>query len=275
MSCYNCGSPYHKKADCKSKSSNTKRNFTSTVECYDCHQQVVDLKDHRKICPRSKVNKSAVNNHSKDVIIDPKYVDTKDAYFILDVSGSMAGDKLNNAKEALTKLTEMLEPNDRLAIVCFDNGAFFKLRPRAVEQIRRQNELPELMGRIFAKGATALYDAIYISVEQVVDKSRNTIMTVLTDGQDNSSKHTYKEVLDLLEKFPNIKLNIIHIDNNPINLNDKYVELCKGRGDYKVINEANIVIEVTTTFQKYVVKLNTTEDVGKVIVTAVDVKVNV
>lgn len=251
MSCYNCGSTLHKKADCfKNKG---KRNFSSTVKCYDCHQQVTDLKDHRKICPRSAKNKPVVKHEKIDVNLDDKYKNTKDAYFLLDVSGSMNGNKLTNAKESLNKIVDMLDPYDRLAVVCFDDGAFFKLRPRSVEQIKRQNELPELMDRIYAKGMTALYDAIYISAEQVINKSRTTILFVLTDGEDNSSKHSYDDVMKLLSEYPNIQLNIIHINgSHEVKLNEKYVELCKGRGEYKVIEETKIIIEITTIVQKYI-----------------------
>jgi Mg-chelatase subunit ChlD len=165
----------------------------------------------------------------------------------------MEGNKLTQAKQAISDLHKEMPPNDRIAVVAFDDGAFFKLRPHPVEMIRRKGEIPGLLDRIFAKGRTALYDAIWIGVEQLYDKSRKTLMLVLTDGEDNSSKHTHQEVLDLLGKYTNIELNIIHIDGSGV-INDKYKELCRDRGTYTVIEETKIVTEVTMIFRTYYTK---------------------
>jgi len=218
---------------------------TQGKECYGCHQQVLNLKEHKKVCAQSSAE-------------SPSHLvaGTRDVYFLIDVSGSMNGTKLQNAKNTITALYADMPENDRIAIVAFDDGAFFKLRPRAAGQIKRQDEMPSILGKMFAKGKTALYDAIWISVDQIRDKSRSTLIIVVTDGEDNSSKHSYHEVIDLVAKHENVTLNIIHITAEAHGLNIgsnlQYANLCAGaKGEYLVVEETEIVTTVTTVFKKY------------------------
>lgn len=227
------------------------RTFTSTVRCYDCNGQVYDLKDHRKTCDKSRKAKSVVSSSSTQVTVTPVTAvsdNTVDFYFLLDVSSSMTGTRLTSAKQSATEIETIMADNDRMALITFDTGAYFKLKPRAVGQLRRQKELDPLLSRIFAQGATAIWDAIWLAVTQLKDKNRDTQMIVLTDGEDNSSTHTFAQVQDLIKDFPNIKLSIIHISGAPC---DKYQQLCKDRGNYEVIVETEITTTIKTVFHKY------------------------
>ena len=224
-------------------------HFKSTIECYDCHRHVRDLKAHRNECPNSRKTISSVfkdpaqkqEKHEKK-----KYTkDHTDHYFLLDVSGSMSGSRLTKAKDTLSSIVTELAEHDRLAIITFDNHAFFKLKPRAVGQIKRQTELPGILARIFAQGTTALYDAIDLAVTQIRDKEIRTIINVLTDGEDNASKTTLASVEALVAQYPKITLNIIHIGDVP---NPPYQQLCIGRGSYFLIQEVEIVIRLRAVF---------------------------
>lgn len=264
-----------------SKRYNMQRSRPATVSCYDCGQQVAELKPHRSVCPKSRKNKSKVNPVQGKPKVFAKEVDGKqvdlteqdlatleklgisvntaapaprdtsaevDFYALIDVSGSMAvGGRLENAKIAMTQFFDTMKENDRFSIVSFDSNAFFKLKPRPVGQLRRQNELPDILNRIFAQGQTALYDAIYMTVEQIRDKTKKTIINVLTDGEDNSSIHTYGGVLSLVAQYPNITLNITHIDESGKGYNP-YYELCHKRGVYTIIKETQVVTETTRIF---------------------------
>lgn len=263
--CYKCGKPGHSKKNCPGTSASSpssgQSSFTSTVRCYDCNAQVVDLKQHRATdCPNSRlansrlsVLPSPVDNMDTDGFEQtpiPKTVvdDTTDWYALIDVSSSMMGARLQAAKTALLKEIEPeMAENDRLAIVTFDTKAFFKLKPRAVGQLRRQQELAPLLDRIFARGATAIWDAIWLAVSQLRDKTRRTLITVLTDGEDNSSQHTYAEVLSLVEQNPNVELSIVHVSNIP---HQPYNDMCTaGRGKYAVIDAAEIEIAFSAAFR--------------------------
>eukprot|EP00012_Vannella_robusta_P002358 CAMPEP_0206190652 /NCGR_PEP_ID=MMETSP0166-20121206/4867_1 /ASSEMBLY_ACC=CAM_ASM_000260 /TAXON_ID=95228 /ORGANISM="Vannella robusta, Strain DIVA3 518/3/11/1/6" /LENGTH=179 /DNA_ID=CAMNT_0053606751 /DNA_START=470 /DNA_END=1009 /DNA_ORIENTATION=- len=166
-------------------------------------------------------------------------------FMLIDVSGSMNGSPLENAKTAVTSCFSNMHDRDRFSIVTFDSSAFFKLKPRPVEQLRRQEEIPLILSKIFSGGCTALYDAIYISVEQIHNKRAPNAIVVLTDGLDNSSHHTLQDVKTLLSEYPAVHLDIIHVDEDGAKVPD-YEDLCATRGTYSVIKTEEIV-EVTTT----------------------------
>lgn len=169
---------------------------TRTVECYDCHKQVEDLRAHRRVCSNSRFAHSVVNSQSQPIepititttistataIVAPIAVE-RDFFFLLDVSGSMAGARLTQAKTALSTLFEQLQGEDRFSLLTFDTKAFFKCKPRPVGQLRRQQELNPLLERIFAQGGTALYDAIILAIGQVYSCTVPTTLHVLTDGR--------------------------------------------------------------------------------------------
>ena len=244
--CYDCNEYV---ADLRSHRSNCKsrKGRRGTVECYDCHSYVEDLKSHRNVCTRSRKSNASItlshkneNLHSNASIIES----TTTMFLLLDVSGSMSGSLLTKAKLAAQECFNQMENRDRFSIVTFDTSAFFKLKPRPVEQLRRQNEIPEILSRIFTGGCTALYDAIYISIEQIHNKNAPNSIVVLTDGEDNSSTHTMGEIKNLLNQFPKIQLDIIHINNNGVEI-PSYRDLCSSKGTYTVITTEQI-IEVTT-----------------------------
>lgn len=246
------------------------------MECYDCHAAVQDLKQHRAVCPNSRVTRSslasstnvnvgghggaggvpaAVLGGSFTVGVLPQsggggalVANSTDWYAIIDVSGSMQGERLDKAKKAvLEDIVPKMKDEDRMALVTFDTKAYFKLKPRAVGQLRRQNEIGDIVERIFAGGGTAIWDAICMAIEQLRDKTRRTIMTVLTDGEDNASTHMYADVLALLDKNPNVCLSIVHVGTES---NASYVETARrGRGVYRLIDETQVRTEFTATFQ--------------------------
>lgn len=74
-----------------------------------------------------------------------------------------------------------------------------------------------------------------MAVEQVQDKDRQTLIIVLTDGEDNASKHSHVEVLEMIKQYPNI-----HVDNSGIH-NPYYALLCQDRGKYNVIDYQNLL----------------------------------
>lgn len=225
--------------------------YTRAVQCHDCREQVYDLKSHRKLC------KSGHRGKGKNDSSNPKKGGTgrpddhKDCYYLVDVSGSMSGNPLRNAKDAAVKMVHDMDQLDRMAVITFDSSPHWKLQPRPAEQVVRQNELPTLFGsRMRAGGCTAIYDAIYMAVSQLRNKSIPTTMIVLTDGHDNSSSHSYDEVLVLVGANPQVKLCIIHVDGSGVE-HKPYKDLCATRGDYEVIVETMIVTTVITKFIKY------------------------
>jgi Mg-chelatase subunit ChlD len=239
----------HHERECSAKSHTGSNGSTSSksLTCYDCGKEVSgNIKNHHQNeCDKSKKQKSIVTSSqpSSGTIpnsVSNKFADTNDVYFVLDVSGSMEGAKMNVAKDTLKEMSAVMDNHDRIAVITFDEKAYFKLKPRSVEQIKRQNELGGLLDRVFSKGCTALYDAIYMGISQLRSKEITTIFNVLTDEEDNASTHTFSEVLNLLKTYPNVKLNIIHISRDGKTNVKEYSEICKDRGQYCNVSEKDM-----------------------------------
>lgn len=204
----------------------------SHVKCYDCQAFVTNLRFHRQSCPNRRFrghrgHRGHHHNHHKhhhpinptkstkmhyrDPAGKRKIVGGKDVFFVLDVSGSMAGSRLIQAKEVIQEVFDELDAVDRASLVAFDTSPFMKLYPRSVNQLRRQKEIPPLLGRIWANGLTALWDAVDLTLANVYDKSRPTKIVVISDGQDNSSKKSREEVEAEFKEYPNIQLCFIQV----------------------------------------------------------------
>jgi Mg-chelatase subunit ChlD len=254
--CFKCGGVGHSKARCPS---------AAQIKCRDCGAAVLNLQQHRStVCPSSRLAKSRVvvahAAHAAPAAQQQQQpLGTRaaaaaaaavDHYALIDVSSSMQGDKLNAAKDALLlDIEPAMNAHDRLAIITFDTAPYFKLKPRAVRQLRATRELRPLLARVFAQGNTAIWDAIHLAVSQIHDPLHHaTRLHVLTDGEDNASKHTYAEVRALVAATPNVLLNIVHVGTSP---NVQYADICAAAplgGAYRVVREHEVRVAVTVSF---------------------------
>lgn len=231
---------------------------TGTRRCYDCQMEVADLKAHRSECsnPRRLRGGGVIRRLAHPVRPAGEAragaLPGRDVFFVLDVSGSMEGRRLDEAKRAIAEVhAEVLQDDDRMALITFDSKAFFKLKPRANGQLARKGELPTLLARIFAKGSTALYDAVWLALEQIVDVTRPTQLLVLTDGEDNASTHTLAQVVERAKAFPALSLDIRYVGSP---LGDTaaraFAQLVEGRGTVQVITVETIVTSIRTTVEQ-------------------------
>lgn len=104
---------------------------------------------------------------------------------VIDTSGSMEGEKIEAARDALDRfLTQLLDPDDEVFLYRFDN------RPALVEGWTRDKQrISDAVRRIQPHGGTALYDAVADAV-QMAQHGRNQKKAVLiiSDGNDTSSQ---------------------------------------------------------------------------------------
>jgi len=115
---------------------------------------------------------------------------------IFDMSGSMSGDKIRKAREALARFIQTSHERDEYFLVGFNNRAQLLL-----DRTRDGNSVLNKLTFIEPKSNTALYDACYLGVEKV---SRGThqkrALLLISDGQDNDSRYTFSEVRRLLKE---------------------------------------------------------------------------
>lgn len=110
--------------------------------------------------------------------------DTLDVVLAIDVSGSMAGEPLAQAKVASLQFIDELPDNARVAVVSFGNEADL-----VSGFTTNRDSSRDAVNALSSGGETALYDAVVLSSQQVSasDASRSAVL-VLSDGGDTISE---------------------------------------------------------------------------------------
>jgi len=113
------------------------------------------------------------------VTVDSNKVVAKDVLIVLDQSGSMEGEKFQQAQTALKYVLDHLNPADRFSIVAFSTGTQHYapgLRPAADAP-----EASRWVDSLVAQGGTNINLAL-LEALGLADRERSTIVIFLTDG---------------------------------------------------------------------------------------------
>lgn len=114
---------------------------------------------------------------------------------IFDASGSM-GQKLTKSRQAVAQFFKTANPQDEFFLVQFND------RPELVMGFTTR--LEEIQNRLTftqAKGRTALLDAIYLGLNHMKQaKNPKKAILILSDGGDNSSRYTEREIKNLVKE---------------------------------------------------------------------------
>ncbi len=180
----------------------------------------------------------------------------KDIVFVMDRSGSMAGDKIRQAREALVQALEFLNPKDRFNIVDFSSEAttFDKELVEATNESRaRANRYVE---GIKAAGSTNIMDAIETALAVLPrDPARMSMILFATDGLPTVGDQNMQSILQkALAKNPagagQIRIFVMGVGND-VNTQflDKLAEDHHGARDY-VAPEEKIEVKVAALMEK-------------------------
>ena len=115
---------------------------------------------------------------------------------VFDVSGSMSEAKIAQTKQALAGFIQTSHPLDEFFLVSFDSQAHLLL-----DRSRSGDAVLDKFTYFQTGGNTALYDALYLGLEKVSHGTfpRQAIL-LITDGEDNDSRYTFKEVRRRLQE---------------------------------------------------------------------------
>ncbi len=115
---------------------------------------------------------------------------------LFDVSGSMSTEKINKARNALERFINTSHPNDEYFLIAFNSRAQLLMdRTRDGDAVLRKLTLVQ------PKNNTALYDAVYLGTERVSRGAhQKKAILIISDGQDNSSRYSFKEVRRLMKE---------------------------------------------------------------------------
>ncbi len=115
---------------------------------------------------------------------------------VFDVSGSMSGDKIMRAREALARFIETSHDRDEYFLVDFNSRARLLL-----DKTRDSDAVLNKFTYVEPRGNTALYDAAYLGIEKVMHGAHTKrAILLISDGEDNNSRYTFKELRRRLQE---------------------------------------------------------------------------
>ena len=115
--------------------------------------------------------------------------------FVFDLSGSMKV-KAARARETLREFLKVCNPDNEMFMIGFNNET--KL---LADFTKDDGEIMNSVAMMPAKGMTALYDAVYMGIEKLKQgRYKRRVLLVISDGQDNSSRYTEREMRNLVKE---------------------------------------------------------------------------
>ena len=132
-------------------------------------------------------------------------------YLVSDVSGSMEGAKLADAKAALRVFLDQIQGDlERVGLIAFSTNV------REVVPLMQMKEgratLESAVDGLSAGGQTSLLDAVelaLVKLEDLRDAERINAIVVMTDGKENRSRTTLSELSDRLSRASKSDLPVV------------------------------------------------------------------
>lgn len=125
-----------------------------------------------------------------------------DVLLVVDSSGSMDGDKMEQAKRAATLFLESMPTQNQVGLMQFSDQPQLILPLSSVES--SSSQIKEQISGLVATGDTSLYDAVIAAIDELKppggqEDGRIKAIVVLSDGQDTSSQNSLNDVVQRIQ----------------------------------------------------------------------------
>lgn len=175
----------------------------------------------------------------------------KDIVIVLDKSGSMKGEKLKQAKEALTFIAKRLGEKDRMRIITFSSNVR-TLNPGWIngDDKKAVNNLISELQSINALGGTNIYSALSNALLINMRENAAHYVIFLTDGMPTVGIVDEKEIEKLVgDNIKDKRLFVFGIGDD-VNLEFLTRLFRKGRGQGEFILSKNIEVSISSFYSK-------------------------
>jgi Ca-activated chloride channel family protein len=137
--------------------------------------------------------------------VDTEQVVEKDVILVLDTSGSMEGEKMEQAQDALKYVLDHLNEGDRFNIIAFSTG--IRAFSNQTESLSAVPEARRFVNNLRAEGSTDINRALLEAIESA-DRQRPTIIIFLTDGLPTSGVVETPLILNNIDQAAGSNLRI-------------------------------------------------------------------
>lgn len=173
----------------------------------------------------------------------------KDVIFVLDQSGSMFGEKWDQARDAAKFVLDNLNERDRFNVIAFSTG--YRLYANGLQPVSEVRRAKDWIGGLEALGGTDIDTALQQAMG-MVDRERSTVILFLTDGLPTEGETDTADILDNAETVapPNVRMFTFGVgDDVDTFLLDQLVQSFRGAGTYVRTGE-RIDEEVSSLYNK-------------------------
>jgi Ca-activated chloride channel homolog len=139
------------------------------------------------------------------VQVDEARVIPKDVIIVLDQSGSMFGDKWEQARSAVKLVLDNLNERDRFNVIAFSTG--YRIYANDLQPISEAADAKEWISGLDALGGTDIDGALQEAM-RMSDRERSTVVLFLTDGLATEGEVDTAAILDNVEDAasPNVRI---------------------------------------------------------------------
>ena len=172
----------------------------------------IDIKLKNELSSKAIISKT---RDGKDMLylsfmpeIDDVYEDSEKEYlFLIDISGSMMGVKLEETKRAVIECLKQLDEGDKLNIIAFDHE-FEVMSAHAIEyNEKNMQEAERYINSLHAAGGTEILNPIKFALYENTEK----VILLFTDGQVGNEK----QIIDFVKEHgKNSRIFPFGIDSN-------------------------------------------------------------
>lgn len=189
---------------------------------------------------------------SPSIEIDKSNIESKDITFILDVSGSMSGEKLEQAKKALIYCINNLNADDRFNVIRFSTEAYSLFNSLKKAEKQNINEAKRFIDDFQAIGGTNIEEAFNLAFKNYTKSNHPHFVVFLTDGKPTIGEMNDEKLLKgiLSVNKSNSRIFTFGIgDEINTHLLDKLTDATKSWRTY-VSDDEDIEIKVSNFYDK-------------------------
>jgi Ca-activated chloride channel family protein len=176
----------------------------------------------------------------------------KDVVFVFDTSGSMSGEKIQQAKASLRFGVDSLSDRDRFNIISF-SGEEHLMKSGLTQATREaKNEARAFIERLNAEGGTNINDALVAAMRQFQNSERPAMIVFVTDGKPTVGPTDIKQISKNVQEAnrANVRLFSFGVGHDlNASLLDKLASDNRGANDYVEPGE-DLEVKVSNFFAK-------------------------
>jgi len=176
----------------------------------------------------------------------------REVTLVLDRSGSMAGGKLDQVRDAALQIVEGLADGEAFNIIDYSNAASLFSASPVIKNSARVEDARAYLASLRPNGGTNIHDALLEAIKQKPIEGYLPIVLFLTDGLPTVSKTSEVAIRDMLQAGNVHKRRIftfgVGADVN-VPLLDRLAEITRATSAY-VLPDEDVEVKVAQTFRR-------------------------